>query len=49
MQVTKAPEYVGKAAVKATVVATKALLGFVKGVGKQTIKSLTNKGENNGK
>ncbi len=48
MQITKAPEYVGKATVKATVVATKALLGFVKGVGKQTIKSLT-KGEKNGK
>ena len=48
MEVTKAPEVAGKAAVKVTVVATKALLGFFKGVGKQTIKSLT-KGEKNGK
>ena len=48
MELTKAPEVVGKAAVKATVVATKVVFSFFKGVGKQTIKSLT-KGDRNGK
>ena len=48
MDVAKAPEAAGKVAVKAAVGATKVVFSFMKGVGKQTIKSLT-KGENNGK
>ena len=48
MDLAKTPEVAGKAAVKATVVATKAVFGFMKGVGKQTIKSLT-KGDRHGK
>ena len=48
MDLTKGPEVAGKAAVKATVVATKVGFSFFRGVVKQTIKSLT-KGDRNGK
>ncbi len=48
MDVAKAPEVAGKATVKAAVGATKVVFGFLKGVGKQTIKSLT-KGDRHGK
>ena len=44
-----APEQAGKAAVKLAAVGAKASFSFVKGVVKQTVKSLTMKGEKNGK
>ena len=48
MDVAKAPEAAGKVAVKAAVGATKVVFSFLKGVGKETIKSLT-KGDRHGK
>tara|TARA_B100000131_G_scaffold96266_1_gene93290 strand:+ start:816 stop:965 length:150 start_codon:yes stop_codon:yes gene_type:complete len=49
MKVENAPEQAGKAAVKLAAVGAKASFGFIKGVVKQTVKSLTTKGEKNGK
>ena len=48
MDVAKAPEVAGKATVKAAVGATIVVFSFLKGVGKETIKSLT-KGDRHGK
>ena len=48
MDVAKAPEVAGKATVKAAVGATKVVFSFLKGVGKEPIKSLT-KGDRHGK